>query len=187
VVQNGRYSIKTPELPKDFEFNHHSLRMKTCDFASLRARRSPRREIWKRSDILISQEDTRSPYSSLGDEHHDAWMAKTIRRPALRFGPAGGNPGAGRKSFESSRCGDVAVVTKPNYLITAYPTGTSHGTPHAYDTHVPLLVYGLGVQAGERKDAVTPQAVAKILASSLSIQPPKNAEAPVPADLFKSR
>jgi hypothetical protein len=92
-----------------------------------------------------------------------------------------------RKSFQASRCGDVAVVTKSNYLITPYLTGTSHGAPHAYDTHVPLLVYGPGVQAGERKEAVTPQAVAAILARSLSIQPPKNAEAPVPVDLFKSR
>jgi predicted AlkP superfamily pyrophosphatase or phosphodiesterase len=89
-----------------------------------------------------------------------------------------------RKSFHADRSGDVAVVTKPYYLMWYFLTGTNHGTPHDYDTHVPLLIYGSGVQAGVRKDAVTPQAAASILARSLGIKRPEHAEAPIPEGLF---
>src|SRR5262249_48087471 len=41
-----------------------------------------------------------------------------------------------RRSFHPDRCGDVFVVLKPNYLFAGtYWTGTTHGMPHAYDTH----------------------------------------------------
>jgi hypothetical protein len=89
-----------------------------------------------------------------------------------------------RKSFYSDRCGDVVVVTKPHYLMIPFLTGTTHGTPHPYDTHVPLLVYGPGIQSGIRKDSVAPQAIAAILSHSLGIKPPRDAEARPPEGLF---
>ena len=91
-----------------------------------------------------------------------------------------------RRSFYPERCGDVAVVLKPYYLFSSLFMATTHGTPHDYDTHVPLLVFGPGVRAGIRQDRVTPQATAAILAHGLGIAPPARAEAPVPADLFTS-
>jgi hypothetical protein len=89
-----------------------------------------------------------------------------------------------RKSFHPDRSGDVVVVTKPLYLMIPFLTGTSHGTPHPYDTHVPLLVYGPGIQVGIRKDNVAPQAIAAILAHSLGIQPPSDADVRLPEGLF---
>ena len=89
-----------------------------------------------------------------------------------------------RRSFHPDRCGDVAVVLKPYYLMSNKFTGTTHGAPHAYDTHVPLVVFGSGVRAGARKDRVTPQAAAVIIAHALGIKPPKDAEAELPAELF---
>jgi hypothetical protein len=85
-----------------------------------------------------------------------------------------------RRSFHPGRCGDVAVVTKPYYLLTSELSWTLHGSPHPYDTHVPLLVYGPGIRGGARPETVTPQAVATILARALRIKPPAAAEAPVP-------
>jgi hypothetical protein len=89
-----------------------------------------------------------------------------------------------RRSFRPERSGDVFVLLKPYHLLTGALTGTTHGTPHPYDTHVPLLVYGPGIRPGVRRDAVTPQAAAAILAHALEIPPPADAEAPVPEDLF---
>jgi hypothetical protein len=82
-------------------------------------------------------------------------------------------------------CGDVTVILKP-YWIFDFPFagGTTHGTPYPYDTHVPLLVYGPGISPGVRSEPITPQATAAILAKSLGIPRPKNAEAPVPAHLW---
>ena len=63
-------------------------------------------------------------------------------------------------------------------------TGTTHGSPYEYDTHVPLLVYGANVIAGRRHDAVTPQAIAAIFSHALGIAPPGMAEAPLPEKLL---
>jgi hypothetical protein len=46
------------------------------------------------------------------------------------------------------------------------------------------LVYGPGVRAGVRDDAVTPQAAVPILAHTLGIKPPADAECGVPEKLF---
>jgi len=88
-----------------------------------------------------------------------------------------------RLSYYPDRAGDLFVVLKPYYLLWQLTTGTNHGTPHPYDTHVPLLVYGPGIRSGVRSDAVTPQATAAILAKALGIKPPAEAEAPVPERL----
>ncbi len=89
-----------------------------------------------------------------------------------------------RRSFHPDRSGDMAVIQKPYYLFAApLATGTTHGTPHEYDTHVPLLVYGPGVRAGVYQEAVTPQAVAAIFARWLKIPAPARAEFGVPGSL----
>ncbi|MGH7173794.1 MAG: alkaline phosphatase family protein [Gemmataceae bacterium] len=92
-----------------------------------------------------------------------------------------------RRSFFPERSGDVRPIVKPNHLLTTRLTGTNHGTPHAYDTHVPLLVYGASVRPGVRREAVTPQAAAVILAHALGIKPPAKADAELPANLFLPR
>ena len=65
-----------------------------------------------------------------------------------------------KRSFYPECSGDVMVVLKPYYLFSPpllsmnpdkLPTyRTSHGTPHAYDTHVPLLVMGPRIKPGQR-------------------------------------
>jgi hypothetical protein len=89
-----------------------------------------------------------------------------------------------RRSFYPDRSGDLLLVLKPYYLLSSYFWGTNHGTPYEYDTHVPLLFYGPGIRPGVRKEAVTPQAAASVLARALGIKPPARAEAPVPEGLF---
>lgn len=90
------------------------------------------------------------------------------------------------RSFHPDRSGDVYVLLKPYHLFgSALATGTSHGTPYEYDTHVPLLVYGPGIPGGPRREAVTPQATAAIFARFLGVPAPKDAEFPVPATLEK--
>jgi predicted AlkP superfamily pyrophosphatase or phosphodiesterase len=92
-----------------------------------------------------------------------------------------------RKAYYPDRCGDVSIVLKPYWLdgVARLSTGTSHGTPHPYDTHVPLLVYGPNVKPGIRKEEVPPAVIAAIFAKALGIAPPAKAEYPVPAGLFE--
>jgi hypothetical protein len=91
-----------------------------------------------------------------------------------------------RKSYHADRCGDLAVITKPYYLLTPYPFGTSHGTPHSYDTFVPLVVLGPGIPAGRCEETVSPLAVVPILARAAGIPTPATAEATLP-DRLRSK
>jgi predicted AlkP superfamily pyrophosphatase or phosphodiesterase len=92
-----------------------------------------------------------------------------------------------QKAYHPERSGDVSFVLKP-YWQEGDPktsTGTGHGSPHAYDTHVPLLVFGPGVKPGIRREEVAPGAIAGIFAKALGIQPPRKAEYPSPDGLFR--
>jgi predicted AlkP superfamily pyrophosphatase or phosphodiesterase len=95
-----------------------------------------------------------------------------------------------RLSFFPEASGDVKVLLKPNYLFAvnflknpAY--ATTHGSPHPYDTHVPLLAYGPGIRPGKHAERVTPQALATILARALHVPLPSGAEAPLPAGVLE--
>jgi hypothetical protein len=92
-----------------------------------------------------------------------------------------------RRSFFPPRCGDVIAIPQPFTIVWGQSTGTTHGTPHLYDTHVPLVVAGPGVRPGARTTAVTPLAAAAILARALGISPPGSAEEPLPEGLFAQK
>jgi predicted AlkP superfamily pyrophosphatase or phosphodiesterase len=88
------------------------------------------------------------------------------------------------RSFYPSRCGDIVLVPKRYTIFYAPLTGTTHGTPHSYDTHVPLLLLGPGIVPGLHEELVEPLALPVILARGLGIPAPVRAIAPLPANLF---
>ena len=91
-----------------------------------------------------------------------------------------------RRSFYPDRCGDVYLVGQPFDLLgkgAQGKTGTTHGSPYAYDAYVPLMVYGPGISGGARTEPVTPQATAAIFAQFLGLRPPAAAEYSVPVTL----
>lgn len=52
-----------------------------------------------------------------------------------------------QNGWHQKRSGDVLVVPNPAHI--SYPkTGSTHGSPMIYDTHVPLLFYGKGIKRG---------------------------------------
>ncbi|HQR05748.1 MAG TPA: alkaline phosphatase family protein [Gemmatales bacterium] len=97
-------------------------------------------------------------------------------------------PGFGenvRKSFQPDRSGDVQPIMKPyHFLVSKYTTGTTHGSPHEYDTHVPLVFFGAGVVPGRRMEKVSPQLASVGLAHTLG-QKMNNSTVEVPEGLFK--
>jgi hypothetical protein len=81
-----------------------------------------------------------------------------------------------RLAYHPDRCGDVIAIPKAKVIVTPYGAGTTHGSPHPYDSHVPILAIGSGIPAvGERTQKVSSLVVAPILARALSIDPPANA------------
>ena len=54
-----------------------------------------------------------------------------------------------QRGWNAKASGDVMVMLKPGFLEYSR-TGTSHGSPYAYDTHVPFLIMGPGIPEGKR-------------------------------------
>ncbi len=79
-----------------------------------------------------------------------------------------------RLSYHAGRSPDVMFVTKP-YFFDRSPSGTTHGTPYNYDSHVPLLWYGAGVPAGVRGEQVGVDDLVPTLGNLLGIGAPPNA------------
>jgi hypothetical protein len=112
-----------------------------------------------------------------------AWTATELASPTPRADELGKRAW---RSYFPGRSGDVLFALKPYYLLAGrFARGTTHGSPHPYDTHVPLLVYGPRVRPGARAEAVTPLSAAAILANALGVATPTKCEAPVPDGLFE--
>ncbi|MCX6295929.1 MAG: alkaline phosphatase family protein [Bacteroidetes bacterium] len=76
-----------------------------------------------------------------------------------------------QKGYNAKRSGDVLVNYLPSY-IPYMPTGTTHGSPYSYDTHVPLLFYGWNIKQGSSTEQVYITDLAATLAMMLNIQFP---------------
>jgi hypothetical protein len=77
-----------------------------------------------------------------------------------------------RRSFHRDRAADVFFLNKRNYLLSTLPQGTSHGTPHRYDTHIPLIFWGPGIVSGEHAARVRSVDIAPTLSAILGIDAP---------------
>jgi Type I phosphodiesterase / nucleotide pyrophosphatase len=78
-----------------------------------------------------------------------------------------------QRSFHPDRSGDVYLVNKPFSLpLGKFSVGTTHGTPHPYDTHITLLVYGHKVPArGLQAKPTSSLIVALVIAHALGLEP----------------
>ncbi len=91
-----------------------------------------------------------------------------------------------RKSYLPDRVGEVCVIPKPYYFFAFAMTGTSHGTPYEYDTHVPVIALGPGLVPGVRSERASPEWITPIILRSLGLNIPANVPSPIPHDLFRA-
>jgi predicted AlkP superfamily pyrophosphatase or phosphodiesterase len=81
--------------------------------------------------------------------------------------------------YQYERSGDVYIQLKSGWLDSTRPTGTSHGSPYNYDTHVPLVFYGWNIPRGETSQKTVITQVAPTLSSMLDIAFPSGSHANV--------
>jgi predicted AlkP superfamily pyrophosphatase or phosphodiesterase len=74
------------------------------------------------------------------------------------------------RSFNEERSGDLEILLDPYWIRGA--TGTTHGTPYGYDSHIPLIFMGPGVKAGKYVHPAALNDVAPTLATMLDIETP---------------
>jgi hypothetical protein len=66
-------------------------------------------------------------------------------------------------SFYRTRSGDLIIVPRENWILST--AATTHGTLYPYDTRVPVIFYGAGVQRGRYESPATPADIAPTLAA----------------------
>ena len=84
--------------------------------------------------------------------------------------------------FYGPRSGDVVILPEPYYVFEA--TGTGHGTPYGYDTHVPVIFMGAEIKAGEYRDKIAVNDIAPTLSYLLDIEAPSGSIGRVLSELL---
>lgn len=119
-------------------------------------------------DYLLTQEQVKRVYteeeilSSTGNDYYLNFIAK---------------------GYDVTQNGDLVVLDKPGYIQYG-PTGSSHGTPYAYDTHAPLLFYGWKIKPGESFDKKEITQIAPTLALKLKLEMPNGTESKVLTEIL---
>ena len=88
-----------------------------------------------------------------------------------------------RNGFNLARGPDIFVVTDPYYVFVG--SGTSHGSPYEYDTHVPVMFLGAAIRSGTYDGGIGVQDVAPTLATLLAIKAPSGNMGRVLTEMLK--
>lgn len=73
-----------------------------------------------------------------------------------------------QNGYNQRRSGDVFIVLRPD-VISYSRTGSTHGSPQIYDTHVPLLFYGKGIKKGSTVERTEIPDIAPTISALLGI------------------
>ena len=88
-------------------------------------------------------------------------------------------------SYYHNRSGDIQLLTSPQWIDGFEKGGTTHGTWHPYDAHIPLLWYGWNIAPGKIYRQVSMTDIAPTLAALLKIQMPSGCTGKVITEIVK--
>lgn len=74
------------------------------------------------------------------------------------------------RSYNAQRSGDLEIILEPYWMRQA--TGTTHGTPYSYDAHIPLILMGRRIKAGEYSQAVALNDLAPTISTLVGVEMP---------------
>lgn len=86
--------------------------------------------------------------------------------------------------FYAARSGDVVIIAEPYKYLGDTITAT-HGTPYSYDTNVPTIIMGAGINPGRYFEAATPADIAPTIAALLGVTVPTSATGRVLVEAIK--
>lgn len=98
---------------------------------------------------------------------HKVVSANTLQRTEFRQGILSRI----QNGYNQKLSGDVLCVPDPAVISYSH-TGSSHGSGYAYDTHVPIIFFGKGIQTGVSREHVDIIDIAPTISSMLKISFP---------------
>ena len=87
--------------------------------------------------------------------------------------------------FLASRAPDLIIIQDPFYLFGA--TGTSHGTPFNYDSHVPVIFMGNGIRSGHYYNRIAVNDIAPTLSAIAGALEPSGSQGRVLSEMFTGK
>lgn len=81
-----------------------------------------------------------------------------------------------KRSYFTSRSGDVYICPRNGYIFSSEPNGTSHGSPFRYDAQVPLILMGTNIRSGRYAQDSSPADIAPTVSAILNIGTPSMCE-----------
>jgi predicted AlkP superfamily pyrophosphatase or phosphodiesterase len=112
----------------------------------------------------------------------DAFSESMIRQG--RYDEAG-IKGMVIRGYNQKRSGDLVFVLQPGWYNATKIQGTTHGSPYAYDTNVPILFYGKGIKKGMSVRYHTTTDIAPTLSVLLNIKFPSGCTGRPVEELFE--
>jgi arylsulfatase A-like enzyme len=97
----------------------------------------------------------------------------------------GGIKGLVVRGYHAKRSGDVMIVLEPGWYGAGSIQGTTHGSPYAYDTHVPILFYGNGIKKGTSVQYHSITDIAPTISTLLNIKFPSGCTGQPVRELFE--
>jgi predicted AlkP superfamily pyrophosphatase or phosphodiesterase len=85
--------------------------------------------------------------------------------------------------YDVTQNGDLVILDKPGYIEYG-ATGTTHGTPYAFDTHAPLLFYGWKIEKGNSHDKKYITQIAPTIAQKIGITFPNGSKCEVLSEIM---
>ena len=82
------------------------------------------------------------------------------------------------KGYDSKQNGDIVVLYGTGNIEYG-TTGTTHGTPYSYDTHVPCIFYGWNIKKGETHEKKEITQIAPTIAQKIQIPFPNGTQSNV--------
>lgn len=109
----------------------------------------------------------------------EAGFGTAYTRRELLSGSRAGSPyfEASQRAWHRDVSGEVQFTLKENWMFGSSTSIATHGSPHEYDTHVPILMYGpKWVKAGRVDAQVEVVDIAPTLSRMLRVAAPPSAE-----------
>jgi len=152
---------------------------------------------WSAQGVLLNRELAKEKgvdLDALANEAREAALAEhgvaaAYIRAEIEHGGRNAAPyfDAVVRSYDRERSPDVAIVLKPWWMWGSGAVGTTHGSPHDYDTNVPLLFYGPPwILPGRIDNAVVVTDLVPTLAALMKVPVPAAAKGkPLPLELTR--
>ncbi|MXY47835.1 MAG: alkaline phosphatase family protein [Gemmatimonadetes bacterium] len=137
----------------------------------------------------LSRADVEETAAAAVVTHPAVWKAYTRHRIERRLLPESDLTKTVYHSFHSENSGDIMLISTPFYLLLgeygSATVGTSHGWPHDYDTHIPIMFHGPWIAPGHYRNRVDAADITPTICNLLRITLPSNRDGRILGEILR--